>query len=118
VRIAPRPETIRESEEVVFVDCVQHLDRRTLDNLVFQCGHAERSLPPVGLGYVHSPDRLRSIRSALQPTGKTSQINIQVLSVVLPRLAVHSRCGMPLEAQVSLSEAIDVINVVPERREL
>ena len=47
---APRPESVREAEEVRFVDGVQHLDRRALDDLVFQRGNPERPLPPVALG--------------------------------------------------------------------
>ncbi len=49
-----RPEPIGEAQEVVLVDGVQHLDRRSLDDLVLQRGDSERSLPPVGLGNEHS----------------------------------------------------------------
>src|SRR5438093_3155972 len=43
VRAAPRSEPKREVGKVGFVDGVQHLDRRALDNLVLQRGDAERS---------------------------------------------------------------------------
>jgi hypothetical protein len=36
MRAAPWPESIGEAEEVGFVDGVQHLDRRTLGDLIFQ----------------------------------------------------------------------------------
>jgi hypothetical protein len=38
MRTPPRPEPIRETEEVLLVDCVQHLDHRPLDDLVLQRG--------------------------------------------------------------------------------
>jgi hypothetical protein len=41
------PEPIREPEEIFLIDRVQHLNHRTLDDLVFQRGDAERALPTV-----------------------------------------------------------------------
>ena len=63
---APWPESIREAEEVRFVDGVEHLDGRTLDDFVLQRGKPERPLPPVVLRDVHPTYRLRSVCSALQ----------------------------------------------------
>src|SRR5467141_1528606 len=42
---SPWPEPVRKSKKIRFVDGVQHLDRRTLDDLVFQRRDSERSLP-------------------------------------------------------------------------
>ena len=42
---SPWPEPIRKTEKVRFVDSVQHLDRRALDDFVFQRRDSERSLP-------------------------------------------------------------------------
>src|SRR6267378_476574 len=64
---SPWPEPVRKSKKVGFVDSVQHLDHRTLDDFVFQRRYSERSLPPVGLRDIHSTHRLRSVRSSLQP---------------------------------------------------
>jgi hypothetical protein len=41
----PWSEPIREAEKIRFVDGVQHLDRGTLDDFVFQCRDSERSVP-------------------------------------------------------------------------
>src|SRR5436305_1229268 len=46
---SPRPESVRETQKVGFVDSVQHLDGRTLDDLVLQHGNSERPLPPIRL---------------------------------------------------------------------
>src|SRR5208282_1135128 len=88
---SPWSEPVRETKKIRFVDGVQHLDRRALDDFVFQRRDSERSLPPVGLRDKHSTHRLRSVRSSLQPFGKILEIHFQLLAVVLPRLAVHTR---------------------------
>jgi hypothetical protein len=43
----PGSEPVGEAEEVRFVDGIENLHHRALDDLVFQCGDAERALPPV-----------------------------------------------------------------------
>jgi hypothetical protein len=44
---ASGPEPVREPEEILLVDRVQHLDHRTLDDLFLQRCDAERALPAV-----------------------------------------------------------------------
>ena len=117
VLAASRPEPVREAEKVRFIDGVHHLDRRTLDDLILQRGHAERSLPPVGLGNVYPTNRLRPVRPAFQPFGQILEIALQPLSVVPPRLAIHTRCGFPLKSEVCPPKCFDVVDVVQERRE-
>ena len=55
MRAASRPEPVGETQEIHLVDGVEYLDDGPLENLVFQRGDAQRSLPPV---------RLRDIRPA------------------------------------------------------
>src|SRR6266436_6242199 len=114
---APWPEPVRKPENVRFVDSVQHLDRRALDDFVFQRRDSERSLPPVGLRDKHPTHRLRSIRSSLQPFGKVLEIPLQFLPVVPPRLPVHARRGFLLQSEVGHAQRFEVIDVVHERRE-
>src|SRR5229473_2666 len=114
---SPWPEPVRKPEEVRFIDGIQHLDRRTLDNLVFQHRDSERSLPPVGLRDKHPTHRHRSVRSALQPIGKSLEIFFQLLAVVPPRLPVHARCGFLLQSEVGPAQCFQVVDVVQERRE-
>ena len=92
-------------------------DRGTLDELVLQRGHAQRPLPAVGLGDVHPANRLGPVRPALQPFREVLEVRLQVLPVLLPRLPVHARCGVPLEAEVRLPERVRVVDVVQERGE-
>ncbi len=117
VLASPGPEPIRKTKEIRFIDSVQHLDRRALDDLVFQRRHSERSLPPVGFGDVHSTHRLRSVRSSLQPFRELLEIFFQLLPVVPPRLPVHARRSFLLQSEVSRAQCFEVVDVVQERRE-
>ena len=55
VRAAPGSESVREPEEVLLVDRVEHRGRRPLDDLVLQSGNRDRALSAIRLGYVCSP---------------------------------------------------------------
>jgi hypothetical protein len=114
---SPWPEPVRKSKKVSFVDSVQHLDRRALDDFVFQRRDSERSLPPVGLRDKHSTHRLRSVRSSLQPCGKILEVSLQRLAVVPPRLPVHARRGFLLQSEVGHAQCFQVVDVVQQRRE-
>ena len=109
---APWSEPIREPEKIRLVDGVQHLDRRALDDFVFQRRDPQRSLPPVGLRDKHSRHRLRSVRSSLQPFGKILEIYLQLLAVVPPRLSVHARRGFLLQSEVGHAQRFQVVDVV------
>ncbi len=70
MRGASRPKPIRESEEVLFVDRVQHLDDRPLDDLVLQRCDTKRPEPPVRLGDEHPLRRLRSVTPRMNPVAQ------------------------------------------------
>src|SRR5205085_4178978 len=114
---SPRSEPVRIAEKIRFIDGVQHLDRGALDDFVFQRRHSERSLPPVGLGYIHPTHRLRSVRSSLQPFGEVLEIALQFFAVVPPRLTVHARRSFLLQRKVGHAQRFEVVDVVQERRE-
>src|SRR6266478_3398050 len=111
---SPWPEPVRKAEKIRLVYRVQHLDRCTLDDFVFQRCDSERSLPPVGLWYIHPTHRLRSVRSSLQPFGKVLKIPLQFFPVVPPRLSVHARRGFLLQTEVSHAQRFQVVDVVQE----
>src|SRR5467141_2161004 len=111
---APWSEPVREAEKIRFVYGVQHLDRRALDDFVFQRCHSERSLPPVGLRDIHPTHRLRSVRSSPQPFGKVLKIPLQFFPVVPPRLSVHARRGFLLQSEVGHAQCFQVVDVVQE----
>ena len=72
---------------------------------------------PSGLGMYTLPDRLRPVRSSSQAFGEVDEMCFELLSVGPPRLPVHPSCRVPLEAEVSLTQGLDVVDVVQERRE-
>jgi hypothetical protein len=119
VRAFPRPEAVAEPEEVLFVDGVQDFDRRSLDNLVLQRGHAQRALAPVGLVDVHPLHRLGS-DTPLGPAGRTSPEGwlFQRLSVPAPSLAVHPGSRIALDREVGRPQAFDRVDVVQQSGEL
>jgi len=114
---SPSPEPVREPEKVRLVDSVQHLDCRTLNDLIFQRRDSERPLPAVGLRDVHPTHRLRSVRPSLQPFGKILEVPLQLLAVVPPRLPVHARRGFLLHSEVGHAQRFQVVDVVQKRRE-
>jgi hypothetical protein len=115
---APGAEPVRKPEKVRLIDPVQHFHHSALDNLVLQRRYPQRPLTTIGFGDVGSSHRLGSIRPAFQPPSEILEVFFQVLSVVPPRLTVHTRRCIALEAEVALPEMIDVIDVVPERGKL
>jgi hypothetical protein len=117
VRAALRPESVREAEKVLLVDGVQHLDDGALDDFVLQRGNAERPLPPVRLRDVRSPDRTRSKRAPLEAGGQVAEVDLQHLTVMLPRLAVDARRRISCQPEIGRAEPLDVIDVVQQRRE-
>src|SRR5205823_3147404 len=68
MRSASGPEPVREPEEVLLIDGVQHHDRGALDDLVLQGGDRQRPLPAIRLRYVPPAGRLRPIRSPMNTT--------------------------------------------------
>jgi len=115
VLAAARSKPVRETDEVRFIDCIQHFDGGPLDKLVFECRYADRSLPPICLRDLNASDWLRSVRSALQATGQVLEIALEILAITCPRLTVDTRRGLPLETKVGLPKSIDVVDVMPER---
>src|SRR5262245_59018754 len=117
MRIALRAESIRKAEKVLLIDGVEHLDDGALDDLVFQCGNAERPLPPVRLLDVRPAYRLGSVRSPFESLGQVLQIVSELLAVVLPRFPIDSRGSLSLQCVVGTAQPLDGVHMVQERGE-
>ena len=92
MRPPPRSEPVAETNELRLVDRrEQVVHNRLLDELVFQRGDSQRSFAPVRLGYLHPPDRGRSVRSRVHSPVQVVQAPVQPLSVLFPRHPVHAR---------------------------
>src|SRR5438046_5984299 len=117
VRATPRPEPIRDAEEVLLVDRVQQRDHSPLDNLVLRGRDREWPWPAIRLGYVHPPAWPHPIRSAWDPVVQIFEIALEICLVVLPHQPVHSRCRVHIEFVEHVLKKIDA-DVVEERDEL
>jgi hypothetical protein len=104
VRAAPRPEPVRDAEEVLLIDHVQQRDHRPLDNLVLQRGDRERALPSIRLGYVDPPARQRPIRSPMNSVVQIRELALEVRVVVLPRQPIHAGRSVLLKLEERLLE--------------
>ena len=116
---SPRSESIREAPEVGFEHCLHHLGSCPLDNLIFQCRDADGPQSFIGLWYIdRTLNRLRVICSSRETLGEVLQVRLQSLSIVPPRLPIDSACAIAFESVIDLSQAIDVVDVMPDRCEL
>ena len=108
VRVPPRPEAVGEPEEVDFVDGAQRLGDRTLDDLVLQGRHAERTPPAIGFRDLDTPDRLGRVAPSVDPRAEILEVAHQVLLVVRHRHPINSRTGLPLLTSERSFERRDV----------
>src|SRR5205085_12408471 len=92
-------------------------DDRSLDDLVLQRRHTDWSLSTIRLRDVDAPYGLRPVRSALKPSSEVDEISLERVAVVLPCRAVDPWARVPLDSEVRGPKAIDVADMVEERRE-
>src|SRR5215472_15558295 len=120
VRAALRSETVGKFQEVLFIDSVQHLDRGTLDDLVFQRGNAEwaKLTRFTHLRDVNSANRSRPVGSSLESMGEILEVGLEGLAVVLPRLAVDPCRSILLYGKIGCPQSLNVVDVVEKRGEL
>src|SRR6185437_6080805 len=94
---APRTKTIREAEEVLLIDVIEDGDYRVLDDLVFQCGDPERTLPPVAFLDV-DPSRWKCpIRTSMHPAVQVGKPTLQPGFILLPCHPIHAGCSLALQ---------------------
>ena len=107
----PGPEPIGEAEEVRLVDRIENLHHRALDDLVLQCGDAERALPSVRFRDVGTARRLCPVGAPVDAAFKVAQPCVQALPVGAPRHPVHTRRGIPLQPVIGLlkQRRVDVV---------
>src|SRR5213083_1639907 len=117
VRVLPRSVAVRESKKVRLVDCIHHLHRRSLDNLIFQRCDSERPLPPVSFGDVHSSHRSCSVCPPPQPPREFLKIALKLLSILSPRFPIYSRCCVTLQSIIGFAQHAQVVDVVHEAGE-
>src|SRR6266851_2636650 len=90
-------EPVREPEEVLFVDGVEHHDTCALDDLVLQGRDRQRPLPPVRLRYVRPAGGLWVVGSLMDPSVQIPEPGLELRLVVQPRHAIRAGGGFALE---------------------
>src|SRR5215470_15075198 len=85
---ASRAETIGESQKILLINLVEDGDHGLLDDFVFQGRDPQWTLPPIFFLYVHSSRRLRSVRSAMNPTMEIDESIFQAGFILLPPYSV------------------------------
>lgn len=116
MRAAPWPKPIGEADEVPLVDCVENLDDRPLDDLVFQSSDPQGPLTPIRLRDEHATRGLCAVRSSVHSFVKILELLLHLPGVVLPRLAVDPRRRIPTQSQKCSPEAFER-HVMEKRRE-
>src|SRR5262245_15656001 len=99
---APRPEPIGKPDEVLLVDRFQNCRDRLLDDLVLQTQNGERPLGSVRLRDVCPSGRAGAVAALVYAIVQVRQFFLKVFSVGLPRHAIDTRRGVPLESEVTL----------------
>jgi hypothetical protein len=117
MRAAARSKSVGKTPKVPLVDGVQDLHRRPLDDLIFQRRDADGPLTAIRLRDVDPRHGARMVRSPLEPVGQLPQVCLQVVSISRPWLTIDPRGRVPVEAVVRLPQAIDVVDMVPQRRQ-
>ena len=117
MRTTPRPEPVRETEEVLLIDRVQHLDNRPLQDLVLQRSDPERPKPPVCLRYEHPPSGSCPIRPSVGTRMEIQKVRLQIQPVVPPRDPIDPRGRVRADRPIRLPQTIDA-HVMKERGEL
>src|SRR5271157_4421688 len=104
---APRPETIRKSEEVHLVDGVEYRSHCLLDDLVGQGSDPQGALTSVRLGDVGPLGGLRTIGPAMNSLMQVVQSLLQIFLVDTPCDAVNSGSSLPFKVIEALPELCD-----------
>jgi hypothetical protein len=107
MRAAPRPEPVREPEEVLLVDGVQHLDQRPLKDLVLQRGDSERPQPPVRFRDEHPPSRLCPVCPPVDPGVQIAKVRFEIWPVIPPRHPVDPRSSARADRPIRLPQTVD-----------
>src|SRR6266508_728081 len=104
---APRPESVREAQKVLFPDLVENPPYRVLHYFVFQRRDSQWSLPPIAFRDPDSPRRSRLIGPSMDAPVQVADSRLQAFSILPPRHPVHSRRSLLLQTVVTIPEQID-----------
>jgi hypothetical protein len=108
VLAAPRPEPVREPDEVRLVNRVEHFHHRALDDFVLDRRDSQWPLPPIRFGDELPPRGLRAIRAVMNAPVQVYKAILKALPILFPRHPIDSRCCAPLQPEVRAPQQIDI----------
>src|SRR5260370_26420003 len=101
---ASRPETVAETQKVLFPYLVEDRPYRGLDDFILQCRDSQWPLPPIGFRDPGSSRRSCSIGSAIDSSMYVAKLYLQVSSIFFPRHPIHSWRRLFLRAVTTVPE--------------
>jgi len=117
VLIALRSEPVAEPQEFRLVDRRQDCHHRRLDDLVLQCGDAERPLSAICLWNISPARWQRSIRSRLDARVEDREVLLEAFRLFGPCHLVDARHSGLLQTEEARPQNIDA-EMMQERRQL
>src|SRR5512132_3309442 len=106
MRVASRPEPVREAFEVRLINLIKDGHYGLLNNLVLQRRDAQRALLPVSLRNIDSPRGLRPVRATVDSDVKISKPIFQSSLIVAPCHPVHPRSRILLQGFETIPEQL------------
>jgi hypothetical protein len=114
---AARSQSRGASTALPLLDGVQHCHRGPLDDRIFPGREADGPRATIRLWDVYARDRTRVVRPSLEAVRPVLQIGLQVLPLGRPGLSVNARSRLAVQAIGRLAASVDVIDMVPQRRQ-
>jgi hypothetical protein len=102
----PRPESVREPEEVLLVDRVQH---RNLARLILKGGNRQRALTAIRFRNVAPSRRVRPVRPSMDPL--VQSLDPAITSVIAEGLNRHAARALPNGKKAFIHHSRDCISV-------
>jgi site-specific DNA recombinase len=100
----PLPESIRKSQKILFIDCVQYRDHGLLHNLVLYRGYAQRSLPTICFRDKYPSRWSCPIRPGMNQPMQHQHPLCKDLLILPPRRPVHTCRRVSLQAVKAVHE--------------
>jgi hypothetical protein len=107
VLTTPRSKPVRKAEKVLLIDRIEYLHRSTLDNFILQRRDPERPLSSIFFLDELTPRGQRPIGAAVNASMQIHKLGFQVLPVLVPRRAIHSRRRISLKLEIRRPQQIN-----------
>ena len=108
-------ESIGKTRKVHLVNRVEHLNCGSLCDLILEHSDAQRPLPAIRLWNIAPFHRFGAVSAALQSARQIQKVFFTFLTIACPAFTVDPRRYSALKTVVGLPEAVNILNVMPQR---